>query len=808
MLLDPQDNIKMGDGGNEEPLAASSGNGRALGNPLKKKQSLTRLFSSASKKSSRSRPSSREGRQSPPTPQVPPHFWPQASKTSGAPRIPSMSFNRLMSGDMNYGQSEDVSPWDGQSPGTSLPRPTLQEMNTAETNIIANSRPGTARRTSTVGINANETPRMAKAARVKQTEQSPILQHQTGLRTASVPTHRGRGASATVPKPKGSVMHSDPIRPATAGVDVKSRPTGKRKVNGRNVGQDGTIASVFGLEDFSYNPQRPWQAMFSDDEVRSSFRSALTTTSSHMDTTSTERSSVLTKGTSITESTVDLYSRPGSKADGMTVDDAIEMYAAGFADEDTGSLSQSRDTSLSEEERRRSTRISEAIQDSIGSRGPTTNQSTTLTAMTADDLSRCGSQQPPSILPPTSNRDQYGFLKASHYITVQQYDVWLKNYLLSQERRSRKWISYMRERGLPTHTPTRFPSRSTKTERFIRKGIPPAWRGDAWFFYADGDTYLKKHPGLYSSLISRSEIELSQTDKEAIERDLHRTFPDNIHFKPDSDSSVGSTAEAPLLNSLRNVLRAFALYSPRVGYCQSLNFLAGLLLLFLAEEKAFWMLHIITTVYLPGTHELSLEGTNVDLWTLMVALKSTLPHIWAKVGAAGGTSDDIVGTARLPPISLCTTSWFMSLFIGTLPIESVLRVWDVLFYEGSRTLFRVALTIFKVGEQRIKDVSDSMELFQVVQGLPRGMLDASALMSAVCRRGGVGGEWVEAKRWERREWFAQERARTASEVELIATEGDGPPEDRDGLATTDSTWRRTRKGALPQRQMAYRVEVQ
>lgn len=496
----------------------------------------------------------------------------------------------------------------------------------------------------------------------------------------------------------------------------------------------------------------------------------------------------------------------------MTVDDAIDMYAAGFADDDDDDTgpNDSRDTSISEGERRRSRKIAEAIQDTIGDMRST--------ARISYDVIEKGSNQPPPILPPNSTRDQYGFLKASHHITIPQYDAWSIDYLLSQQRRTKRWSSYMQEQGLSiTPAPTRFPSRSAKTERYIRKGIPPAWHGPAWFFYAGGDAYLEKHADLYASLLSRSEGELSGTDKESIERDLHRTFPDNIHFKSDIRSSGSSAAELPLLSSLRHVLRAYALHNPRIGYCQSLNFLAGLLLLFLPEEKAFWMLHIITTVYLPGTHELSLEGTNVDLWILMVALKSTLPHIWTKVGSAGGSGDDINGSARLPPISLCTTSWFMSLFIGTLPIESVLRVWDVLFYEGSRTLFRVALTIFKLGEQRIKDVSDPMELFQVVQSLPRGMLDAGAFMATVCRRGGVGGEWVEARRLERREWFAKERATAAAlsnggtgvynddddvlrDGGVVDGRSDSAKATRPPVIRMDSLWRRRRmkrKASMP-----------
>ena len=806
------------DSGLGEPLAAAIDDGVAPGKTLKKKKSLTRLFSSASRRSSRSRPPSPEDPHTPPIPQVPTHFWPLGS--SGAPRIPSMSFDCLMNEHLHGEQLEGMAQFDKRSPGSPLAMSSTEETDNTRSEATVKSEsvtaspqiPGTPKGHSTAPLSSVIRKKSAEKPLIYHSPTFPVLpkETKTGLRMpsafSSVP--RGRGASVTAPEPKSSPAQPQLTRPSTAGGESNSKPTGKRKTSVNKQGQDVSSPSLFDLEDFPMSPQRPWQATYSNDEVRSSFRSALTTSSSHIDTTSTERSSVLTKGTSITGSTIDQQSRPVSKVESMTVDDAIDMYAAGFADDDDTRPSDSRDTSMSEEERRRSMKIAEAIKDTIGemrpSRRPRTSQSTSSTARISYDAFKRESIQPPPILPPTSTRDQYGFLKASHHITIPQYDAWANGYLLSQERRTKKWSSYMREQGLPTFIPTRFPNRSAKTERYIRKGIPPAWRGPAWFFYAGGDAYLEKHAGLYTSLVSRSEDELASADKESIERDLHRTFPDNIHFKPDLRSSGSSAAELPLLSSLRHVLRAYALHNPRIGYCQSLNFLAGLLLLFLPEEKAFWMLHIITTVYLPGTHELSLEGTNVDLWILMLALKSTLPHIWAKVGAAGGSSDDIDGSARLPPISLCTTSWFMSLFIGTLPIETVLRVWDVLLYEGSRTLFRVALTIFKLGEQRIKDVSDPMELFQVVQGLPRGMLDAGAFMATVCRRGGVGGEWVEARRCERREWFARERATAAGlsdgtgadHIVLrddAASERSASARGRPPMTRMDSIWRRRRK---------------
>lgn len=412
-------------------------------------------------------------------------------------------------------------------------------------------------------------------------------------------------------------------------------------------------------------------------------------------------------------------------------------------------------------------------------------------------------------------RDRYGFKKQTQHVTLEQYEAWNEQYTAYLSRRRRKWVALMKDCGLMTESPDRFPPRSAKTKRFVRKGIPPEWRGAAWFYYAGGPAIVAKHPGLYDELTRKR---AKDVDIELIERDLHRTFPDNIKFRPQRNAKASSAnrpdttdasfddsdadaagPEPPIITSLRRVLQAFSIYNPRIGYCQSLNFLAGLLLLFVqTEEQAFWLLNVITRLYLPGTHEMSLEGSRIDLGVLMAELKEALPQVWAKIaGELDGTTGAQTATAdrerdskkrrsssrrkesqppasrsgaglssagdragpgnveRLPPITLCMTAWFMSCFIGTLPIETTLRVWDVFFYEGSKTLFRIALAIFKLGEAEIRAVSDPMEMFGVVQAIPRRILDANLLMETCFRRrGGFGGlsqETIERGRRERRE---------------------------------------------------------
>lgn len=416
---------------------------------------------------------------------------------------------------------------------------------------------------------------------------------------------------------------------------------------------------------------------------------------------------------------------------------------------------------------------------------PSPSVRTPVQTHTEQPTNPLGSNPPPPIS--AVPRDRYGFKKASQHITVEQYDAWNASYSKHIERRSKKWHALMSSYGLQTNPPIRFPPKSDKIKRYVRKGIPPEFRGAAWFWYAGGPGLLKKEPRLYRDLLHKAENGgLSDNDREHIERDLNRTFPDNIRFKPDPTTTLDAQADAggggdspeskkkqrrqtkepetPILKALRRLLQAFAVHNPQIGYCQSLNFIAGLLLLFLDEdeEKAFILLNVVTTQHLPGTHGIALEGANIDIAVLMTFIKDSLPAIWHRLddkggmGGVGGLVSGVggAGALRLPTVSLATTAWFMSLFVGTLPIESVLRVWDCLFFEGSKTLFRIALSIFKQGEPAILKVSDPMEIFQVVQTIPRGMLDINALMD-VCfrRRGGFGGVsqgLVESRRADRR----------------------------------------------------------
>ena len=650
---------------------------------------------------------------------------------------------------------------------------------------------------------SDESPRPS----LKPSSTFPLQAHdETIARQGYPPSSRNRGRSTSSSR-STSTLPSVPLRPSTSIPDYGiTEPVYSRQ---RNFSYNSNYRPSRGFTDTSsiasHRHEPNIRANGIDgEEIRASFRSALTSNSSYFATSATERSSVMTKSTSATS----IFGQD----EGMSVDDAIGMYENGFADSGAEDDCASRpDTGVSH----RSSQLKPpnfgteslalppppnfVIRDSAamfqvpngGFDGldaviPTSDVgSTPNTGPPSIAKSSNGREKPsrslmrPSSSPYDETRDRYGFRKKSQHVSVAQYDAWNVQYSDYLARRRRKWVALLNDSGLPIEKPTSFPPKSSKVKRFIRKGIPPDWRGAAWFFYAGGHEIVAQHHGLYASLLKKS---VDRENEELIERDLNRTFPDNIRFKSDSEIPSDPAQncrnsivqpETPILQSLRRVLQAFSIYNPRIGYCQSLNYLAGLLLLFMDEEKSFWLLNIITRDYLPATHEVNLEGVNVDLGVLMSSVKESMPAIWAKIGgeldgsaAAAAAASQVSASMRLPPITLCCSAWFMSCFIGTLPIETTLRVWDSFFYEGSKTLFRIALAIFKVGEAEIRAVNDPMEIFQVVQTIPRRLVDANALMEACFKRrngfGHLSQETIDARRAERRRGYAEERKRVAS----------------------------------------------
>ncbi|KAL9553480.1 hypothetical protein MBANPS3_003274 [Mucor bainieri] len=358
-----------------------------------------------------------------------------------------------------------------------------------------------------------------------------------------------------------------------------------------------------------------------------------------------------------------------------------------------------------------------------------------------DDTSNC------SI---SIERDSYGFKRPTQWVKLKhlhQFDTYYQPILDRQQLKWKKMI----QNGWP-------PVDSIKLKRYARQGIPSEFRGEAWLHYSGARSKMEANPELYPALVQTA-MQMGENNEyaEIIQRgkylkihfefawkvlkpllkDLHRTFPDNLKFACVSQQNSTNTIETESnskLQSLRRILLAFSLHSPQIGYCQSLNYLAGFFLLFCnTEQEAFWML--VTTVhdYLPeNMYDVTMEGANIDQSVLMMLVYEHIPEIWSKISTSSGCFWENHNRKRaLPPITLVTNHWFLTMFINILPIETVLRIWDCFFIEGYSIMFQTALTIMKMNSEKIATLEDPIEIFQILQNMPRRLIDCHQFMNNV-----------------------------------------------------------------------------
>ncbi|XP_078444035.1 ypt/Rab-GAP domain of gyp1p superfamily protein isoform X2 [Wolffia australiana] len=230
--------------------------------------------------------------------------------------------------------------------------------------------------------------------------------------------------------------------------------------------------------------------------------------------------------------------------------------------------------------------------------------------------------------------------------------------------------------------------------RLIRKGIPPALRPKVWISVSGAAKKRSTVPeSYYRDLIQAIDGRITPATLQ-IDHDLPRTFPGH----PWLDTEEGQAA-------LRRVLVGYSFRDSDVGYCQGLNYVAALLLLVMkTEEDAFWMMAVLLeNVLVNDCYTDNLSGCHVEQRVFKDLLAKKCPRISTHLD---GLNFDV---------SLVTTEWFLCLFSKSLPSETTMRVWDILFNEGAKVLFNVALAIFKMKEDEILGCHHIGDVIDVLQ---------------------------------------------------------------------------------------------
>ncbi|XP_060520368.1 USP6 N-terminal-like protein isoform X5 [Cylas formicarius] len=281
--------------------------------------------------------------------------------------------------------------------------------------------------------------------------------------------------------------------------------------------------------------------------------------------------------------------------------------------------------------------------------------------------------------------DRYGFIHDKRLPS--KVDPQEAKKLQIEVERQKKWVKMLRnwETG----------SVKEKLHSRVYKGIPNSLRSDAWCKLLQVEKVKKENMGKYTEMMKLARK--YSTDARQIDSDVNRQFREHLHYR--ERYSIKQ-------QSLFNVLTAYAMYNSEVGYCQGMSGLAGVLLMYMDEEDAFWAVHILLSDPKYAMHGLYKEG--------FPKLTRFLAH------------HDKILTKLLPKVKkhfdkhgldaiLYSLKWFFVCFIERVPFSLCLRIWDIYLLDGERVVTAMAYTILKLHKRNLLKFNDMDSIVHFIQ---------------------------------------------------------------------------------------------
>jgi len=227
-------------------------------------------------------------------------------------------------------------------------------------------------------------------------------------------------------------------------------------------------------------------------------------------------------------------------------------------------------------------------------------------------------------------------------------------------------------------------------------------------------------PNLYAELLARAEAEGDGCDARAeIEKDLHRTFPQHHAFDAAGDGRT----------KLREVLLAYSMRNVNIGYCQSLNYVAAMLLVALQyqDEACFWMLCALCERFFPDFYSRTMTGIRIEQGLFASFVGELTPQVAAHFEALG------------VPLETISTQWFLCLFVNVLPAPTLLRLWDTMFWEGPSVLLRAGAALLDCYKEPILAAADFHSISVLLPRIGHDLWHADQLISAMYNKHPVSG---------------------------------------------------------------------
>ena len=225
----------------------------------------------------------------------------------------------------------------------------------------------------------------------------------------------------------------------------------------------------------------------------------------------------------------------------------------------------------------------------------------------------------------------------------------------------------------------------------VERGVSKSRRGEAWQLLVKQRNFMESVQPPWCRLIAHDSYTLSSQEvvdynhfslinvpyeellyeltshQHAIIIDLGRTFPTLKYYQ----APLG-----PGQLALYNLLKAYSLLDSEVGYCQGLSFIAGVLLLHLDENEAYYILrYLMLDLGLRRQYLPDMAALQTQLYQMARLLRDLHRDLYEHL-----EENDVSPTLYAAP-------WFLTLFASQFPLGFVVRVFGMASFSSIRIEF-------------------------------------------------------------------------------------------------------------------------
>lgn len=268
-------------------------------------------------------------------------------------------------------------------------------------------------------------------------------------------------------------------------------------------------------------------------------------------------------------------------------------------------------------------------------------------------------------------------------------------------------------------------SRKSEIKEFIWKhGSISKYRYMIWCLFSKNIDELGYNSLLRSYENEKDTLLVNIPDKDIINNDLLRTFPNNIHFMRSKNFDKNN-----MIESLEKQLSLFSLlHKDDIGYCQSLNYICGLVILISPSNldmtgiNRHKILDSIVSNVGRSLYDNSLSGLKNFQETLLVLIFEYIPDlfeiIFEDIDYGMHVLDCILdkyddretkrghnNEIELPVLMIYLSKWVLNCFINILPIEYCLKIIDNILIsdnDGITWINKITLTLLDLAMEKFK----------------------------------------------------------------------------------------------------------